>query len=78
MSHYDYEQSKKASSELGFYALLMAAMREADTRNATKLRLAFPDVWAELMARYAAPGGLLEGETFDWSEMKSVDFSGDV
>lgn len=28
----------------------------------THLRLAFPDVWAELQARYSAPGGVFEGD----------------
>ena len=45
-----------------FYTLIMAAMREADTDNLEKLRQAFPDVHAELVARYNAPGGKLEGE----------------
>jgi hypothetical protein len=58
MSHYDYEMSKKIS-EAPFYAIIMAAMRRADTRNAELLRNAFPDVWEELKARYDAPGGCL-------------------
>jgi len=45
-----------------FYALLMAAMREADSTNLERLKLAFPGTWAELQAHYHAPGGLLEGE----------------
>jgi len=45
-----------------FYALLMAAMREADSMNIKKLKAAFPDTWTELKARYNAPGGRLEGE----------------
>jgi hypothetical protein len=54
----------KASIELGrgdpsFYGLVMAAMRKADTRNAAILRGAFPEVWADLQARYEAPGGIL-------------------
>ncbi|MBI1757999.1 MAG: hypothetical protein HYR62_02005 [Actinobacteria bacterium] len=46
-----------------FYALLMACMRKADTDNARALRAMWPDVWAELQARYNAPAGLLDGET---------------
>lgn len=45
-----------------FYALIMAAMRQADTRNTAALRAAFPDTWDELQARYHAPGGRLPHE----------------
>lgn len=45
-----------------FYALIMAAMRQADTANAERLRHMFPVVWDELQARYHAPGGLLPGD----------------
>ena len=38
----------------------MAAMRKADSTNAAILRAAFPDVWADLQARYEAPGGVLD------------------
>jgi hypothetical protein len=46
-----------------YYALIMAAMRNADTDNLRKLGEAFPEVWTELLKRYDAPSGLLEGET---------------
>lgn len=54
----------RASLELSrddpsFYGLVMAAMRKGDTRNAEILRRAFPAVWADLQARYDAPGGVL-------------------
>ena len=63
MSHFDYESSKViAASAFPFYALIMAAMRQADSDNIGKLREAFPDVWAEFYARYKAPGGLLPVE----------------
>lgn len=45
-----------------FYALLMAAMANADSENVVKLRNAFPEVWNELVARYNAPGGMLPEE----------------
>jgi hypothetical protein len=45
-----------------FYALVMAAMRNADTANSAKLRRAFPEVYDELLARYDAPGGYLDGD----------------
>lgn len=58
VSLYDYEISKELSrSDPPFYALLMAAMRQADTDNTEKLKAAWPDVYAELSARYHAPGG---------------------
>lgn len=53
MSLYDYETSKRINAEdYPFYALIMAAMRQADTDNSKKLKSAFPDTWEELMARY--------------------------
>ncbi len=63
MSHYDY----RASQVLGrddppFAALIMAAMRKSDTDNMARLRAAFPEIYAELHARYNAPGGWLPGE----------------
>lgn len=65
----EYEASRRLSYHANketfanpFYSLLMAAMREAGSGNLEKLKEAFPDTWAELKARYNAPGGLLEGE----------------
>jgi len=63
MSQYDYECSKRiAMDDWPFYALVMAVMRAADSDNATALQAAFPDTWAELQARYNAPGGVLPGD----------------
>ncbi len=63
MSLYDYKCSQKISAEdFPFYALIMAAMRQADTPNLTKLRAMWPAIWAELDTRYHAPGGLLPDE----------------
>ena len=63
MSLYEYEASKRISAiDYPFYALIMAAMRQADTRNVELLTRAFPDTYAELLERYNAPGGLLPGE----------------
>ena len=42
-----------------FYALLVALMLRADSYNAERLRLAFPDDWDEVQRRYDAPGGVL-------------------
>jgi hypothetical protein len=64
MSLYDYKTSQKiAAEDHPFYALIMAAMRQADTDNVEKLRAAWPEVWEELRARYNAPGGFLPGES---------------
>ncbi len=63
VSHYDYETSKQiAIRDWPFYALIMAAMRQADSVNLVFLKRAWPLVWSELQARYQAPGGLLEHE----------------
>lgn len=63
MSRHDYE----ASSELyaaapSFDALIMAALRRADSSNASTLRAAFPAQAAEAQARYDAPGGILASD----------------
>ena len=63
MSYYDYRMSQEISSkDHPFYALIMAAMRQADTDNSVKLKLTWPEVWDELQQRYWAVGGTLEGE----------------
>ena len=63
MSYYDYIQSQEITAKgYYFYALIMAAMRQADSDNIEKLKSIFPDVYTELKTRYNAPGGLLPGE----------------
>lgn len=63
MSHYEYVASRDLYAlDFPFYALIMAAMRGADGVNLGKLRAAWPEVWAELDARYNAPGGMLDGD----------------
>lgn len=60
MSFYDYQYSKRlGGGDIPFYALIMAAMRRASSENKERLQAAFPDVWAELQARYQAPAGAL-------------------
>lgn len=60
MSLYDYKASMDIErNDYPFYAIIMAAMRKADSNNLTKLRLMWPEVWEELEARYNAPGGVL-------------------
>jgi len=63
MSHFDYRVSQEIGQhDYPFYALIMAAMRQADTANMRKLAQAFPGVYTELQQRYDAPGGYLVGE----------------
>ena len=60
MSYFDYRESQRiAAEDYSFYALIMASMRQADTGNCELLRSAFPEIWADLDARYHAPGGIL-------------------
>lgn len=63
MSLYDYELSRELEAQdVPFHALIMAAMRRAGTDNLQALQAAFPATWAELQARYVAPGGILPSE----------------
>lgn len=63
MSRYDYEVSKQiAAQDPPFDALIMAALRKADSTNADILQAAFPAVCKELVDRYEAPGGRLAGD----------------
>jgi hypothetical protein len=62
MSVHEYDLSKELA-DYPFYALIMAAMRKADSHNEGKLRAAWPEVWDELYKRYHAPGGMLSGES---------------
>ena len=63
MSLHEYEQSRViAIEDFPFYAIVMAAMRQADSFNAQQLAEAFPDTYDELQKRYNSPGGILEGE----------------
>jgi len=61
MTHENYKDSVLLSDN-EFYALIMAAMRRADTDNQRLLREAWPEVWDELQLRYNAPGGYTERE----------------
>lgn len=64
MSLYDYEVGQRIVTSYGddeFYGLIQACMRLADTDNLEKLKVGWPDVYNELVKRYNAPGGYLEG-----------------
>lgn len=66
MSLYDYEVGKQIVGKYGddeFYGIIQAAMRLADTDNLEKLKVAWPEVWADLQVRYNAPGGNLPDDT---------------
>ena len=45
-----------------FYGLVQGLMRLADSDNLAGLKRLFPAAWADLQARYNAPGGVLPGE----------------
>jgi len=63
MSIFGYVTSLKLGAEdPPFDALIMAAMRKADTDNLKKLRDAWPHIYHEMTARYHAPGGILSPE----------------
>ncbi len=63
MSLYEYKEGRKIEAQgYQFYALIQAAMRQADTDNLEKLKDTWPDVWEELTMRHNYPGGLLPGE----------------
>ncbi len=60
VGYYDYQISRQISAtDPPFFALIMAAMRKADTHNAALLQSAFPFVYRELMDRQNAPDGML-------------------
>ena len=60
MTHHDYQKSKEIDAP--FYAIIMAAMRKADSNNIEKLKYAFPEMFDEFHKRYNAPGGIIEGD----------------
>lgn len=63
MSLNDYKESQKISAcDYPFYALIMAAMRQADSFNLARLQREFPNQWEELQERYNAPGGMLDND----------------
>ena len=61
MSLYSYNESLELAN-CSFDALIMAAMRRADTDNLVMLQNLWPDIWSELVQHYNAPGGKLPYE----------------
>lgn len=61
MSLYDYEAYRQLP-HMPFASLIMAAYQRADTGNAIALAQAFPEIVAEIGARYNAPGGILPSD----------------
>jgi hypothetical protein len=50
---------KNAMNDHPSHVLIMAAMRQADTENAARLRLAIQETWDEPGERHESPGGLI-------------------
>ena len=63
MSLYDYQESRKLSGH-SFDTLMFAAMRKADDVNCERLKIGWPELWAELFERYNSPGGIIKGEEY--------------
>jgi hypothetical protein len=63
VSLYDYNVSRQISrSDPPFAALIMAALRKANTDDAAWLWRSFPDICQEMQDRCNAPGGRLPGD----------------
>lgn len=59
MTWYDYKTSYEIQmQQYPFRALIMAAMRQADSDNLAKLQEAWPLVWQELRRWCSTPGAL--------------------
>lgn len=62
MSQQTYHNGMIIAANHEFQSVVEAAMRLADSENILKLKAAFPEIYAELAARYYAPGGRLPNE----------------
>lgn len=75
MTIIDYIWSRTLDSHLDnipFYALVMLAMRRADSDNMAALEQAFPEIARDLRDRYNAPAGMLESDPFTPNEVVSM------
>ena len=69
MSLHEYIISQEiAKQDYPFYALIFAAMRQADSINIERLKAQWPAEYLEMQERYNAPGGAL-----DEDELKQVE-----
>ena len=57
LNNYEYFESAKAATKFGFYTLIAAAMRNADSDNLEKLKEAFPETYQLLKERHNNPSG---------------------
>ncbi|RKZ87334.1 MAG: hypothetical protein DRQ39_04430 [Gammaproteobacteria bacterium] len=74
MSIHEYVKSQEISLEdYPFYALIMAAMRQADDANLMRLQREFPEQWGELRERYNTPGGVFNDDELIWHERYYAD-----
>lgn len=79
MSLYDYRVSCDISLEdHPFEALIMAALRQADTPNLAALTRAFPEVADEFARRYHAPAGIIPGDVGDHGPQVAIVSSADL
>lgn len=67
MSFYEYNMGLRLdllinNGRVPFNSIIQAAMRNADSDNLERLKQGFPEQWADLQARYNAPGGVLPGD----------------
>lgn len=51
-----------SGNDYPFYALIQAAMRQAEPKNLEMLRGCWPEVWDDLFVRYHTAGGVLESD----------------
>jgi hypothetical protein len=66
MTLFEYKEGLRiAAKDPTFYALIQAAMRNADTDNLEMLIDCWPKTYIELLARYNAPGGILEEDMME-------------
>ena len=62
MTQQTYHNGLIIAANYDFQSCIEAAMRLADSENIIRLNTAWPEIYAELAARYHAPGGRLPNE----------------
>lgn len=73
MSLHGYHYSVKLNAlDPPFEALIMAAMRKADSDNLELLKSTFPFMWEELQARYHAPAGIIPEDHITEENMEGI------